>query len=141
MHVIANVERVETQQFLVVIAFGPDGYLVDYCCPTYEGPDKAVEFIGNLLKSHGQSPVRLWTSNTELYTAFLSVPGIGAEIKHPDDTAETKRMIEKDKKILIEFHEIKPRVPKPKLPAWRRRLFLLLEKITEKVKGADRFEI
>jgi hypothetical protein len=140
-HIVTNVETVETERFLVVIAFGPDGYLVDYCCPTYEGPAKAVEFVGYLLKAHGQSSARLWTSNTELYTAFLSVPGIGAEIKHPDDTAETKRMIDKDKKILIEFHEIKPQVPKPKLPAWRMWLFLFLEKLTEKVKGAEKYEI
>lgn len=141
MHIITNVETVETHRFLVVIVFGPDGYLADYCCPTYEGPAKAVEFIGYLLKSHGQSAARIWTSNPELYTAFLSVPGIGAEIKHPDDTAETKRMIEKDKKILIEFQEIKPRVPKPKLPAWRRRLFLLLERVAQIVKGAENYEI
>lgn len=140
-HVITNIETVETEHFLVVIAFGPEGYLVDYCCPIYEGPAKAVEFVGNLLEAHGQSAARLWTSSTELYTALLSVPGIGAEIKHRDDTAETRRLIEKDKEILMEFHEIKPRVPKLKLPAWRKRLFLLLEKITKKVRGADKYEV
>jgi hypothetical protein len=134
-NVITNVETVETEQFLVVIVFGHDGYLADYCCPLYQGVQHAVEFISNSLMIHGETSALVWTSNNQLYTALLNVPGLAVEIKHRNDTNLTKRYIDNDREILIEFYGIKPSVPLPKLPKWRKRLLLWLEKITNIVRG------
>jgi hypothetical protein len=136
-HLVVNVEPLETERFLVVLAFGNDGYLVDACCPIYEDAGKAIDFIRTVLATHGQTAATLWTSDKELYGAFLSIAGLGAELKHRNQTQETGRFIAQHANILTEFHEIKPIEPKPELPRWRRWLFIMLEKIG----GNGKYEI
>jgi hypothetical protein len=140
-HILTNVETIETEKFLVVLAFGNDGYLVDSCCPVYEGEAHAVDFIRKLLATHGQTTATVWTSTQALYMVFLAEPGLGAELKHRDDTIETSNFVKRHSDILIEFHEIEPLVPKPVLPKWRKRLFLWLQKLMNKVGGNGHYEI
>jgi hypothetical protein len=134
---IVNVENLEATPFLVINLY--DEYLIDQIIGPYEGPERAIERIKELMQVHGQ-PVRCYTSNKEIYALTLSEPGIIGEIKHYDETKITASSLKDSEEVLRDLYEIEPIVPLPKLPAWRRWLFIMLLKIANKV-GGNGYEI
>ncbi|NSL51706.1 hypothetical protein [Calidifontibacillus erzurumensis] len=138
---IANIEYIESQPFLVVILYGKDGYFIDNIIVPYENTKIAIRWLKALRNRHGIKSLNVWTSNQELYGAMLETVGIAGEIKHTDNTSETKRMIDEYKKLLAELHEIKPTKPIPKLPKWRYRLFIMLTKLTNLIGGNGKYDI
>jgi hypothetical protein len=139
--VITNVEQIEDNPFLVVLVFDADGYQVDACYRPYENVADAIIFISEVMDVFGQSNYKALTSNRELFARMITEPGIVVEIKHPDDTGETGRFIKRNEDILRGFYNVATKPLKPQLPRWRVWLFLWLEKITEKIRGADKYEI
>lgn len=138
---IANIEYIESQPFLVVILYGKDGYFIDNIIVPYENTKIAIRWLKALRNRHGIKSLNVWTSNRELYGAMLETVGIAGEIKHTDNTGETKRMIDEHKELLTELHEIKPTKPIPKLPKWRYRLFIMLTKLTNLIGGNGKYDI
>lgn len=113
---VANVERLETAQFIVVNVYDDSGYLVDQVINQFETYAQAVDLFREVGASH------VWTSDRELYGLLLKTVGIGVEFKHKSDTACTRRAIEQHADILTDLFKIEPADPLPELPKWRRWL-------------------
>lgn len=138
---IANIEYIETQPFLVISLYGKDGYFSDNIIVPYENTNISIRWLKALRNRHGLKTLNVWTSNIELYGATLEVVGISGEIKHTDNTIETKRMIDQHRQVLIELHDIKPFKPLPKLSKWRYRLFIMIKKLTNLIGGNGKYDI
>ncbi len=139
--VIANIEHIEAQPFLVALLFGEDGYLADGLTLPYEGPTAAIERIAQLGLVHGFETVEMWTSDTALYVEALKVPGVGAVYKHPSDTRLTREAIERDAELLRDLYDIPPLIPKPRLPKWRAFLARIVRGILKRLEGDGEYEV
>jgi hypothetical protein len=139
--VIVNIEQLESEPFLVVLVFNSEGYQVDACYRPFTSNADAIIFMSDVLAALEQTTYKVLTSNKELFATMATVPGIVVDIKHPDDTAETSRFIERNRDTLKDFYGIETEQSKPQLPRWRFRLFLLLQKLTKKVRGAETYDI
>ncbi|MGG3622848.1 hypothetical protein ABES25_04705 [Bacillus gobiensis] len=128
--IIANVERLENELFLVVVLYGDDGYIADRVIVPYENAESAVITIAEVAYK-----VDVWSSDTTLYKAMLEVPGLNGIIKHPDDTSETGRQIEELMQILRQEFE------RPALPRWRKWLSSLFRRMTRLIEGDGKYEI
>ncbi|MFA4137032.1 MULTISPECIES: hypothetical protein [unclassified Brevibacillus] len=138
--VIANIELVERQPFLVALLHGEDGYLLDEITLPYEGPDAACELIAEIMRKYRLETVECWTSELALYVAALRTVGIAVTFKHRSDTAGTREAIEHSRDILAEIYEIKPKIPKRKPPKWRLLFIGLVEKILNKLRGDGKYD-
>lgn len=126
---VANVEQLETAQFIVVNVYDDSGYLVDQVINQFETYAQAVNLLRELKASH------VWTSDRELYGLLLQTVGIGVEFKHTSDTACTRRAIEQHADILTDLFAIEPAEPLPELPRWRRWLCDKLTRLIEIIGG------
>lgn len=125
---VANVERLETAQFIVVNVYDVD-CLTDQVIRQFENHEQAVNLLRELEASH------VWTSDRELYGLLLQTVGIGVEFKHKSDTACTRRAIEQHADILTDLFKIEPAESLPELPRWRRWLCDKLTRLIEKIGG------
>lgn len=139
--IITDVVRLFETDFLVALVFGEDGQLVDNCVTKYDDVMQAAIKIGDIAEAHGKTNYSVWTSNKEFFTFFLALPGVAVELKHPDDVEDCRKFAERNADILKEFYHIEEPPKLPELPRWRKRLFLWLEKLTNKIGGNGNYEI
>lgn len=139
MITVANIEKLENTEFIVINVYGNRGYLVDQLIDLYD-PNKVPELFRRLINEHRET-LECLTSNRELYGMTLTMPGVGGVLKHRDDTKETASSLRDAEDILRDIYDIEPLVPKPKLPAWRKRFLLWLEKLSELVGGNGKYEV
>jgi hypothetical protein len=133
---VTNVEKLENVRFIVVNVYDDDsGYLVDQIVKPFESYEVTVEILREL------NVTEVLTSNSEIAGLLLQTVGIGVQIKHPDDTKDTQQAVEQWSDLLYELFDISPMIPKPKMPRWRRWVYEVLTKITNKVKGGDKYDI
>lgn len=136
--IVVNVENLEATPFLVINLY--DRFLMDQIILPYQGPEQAIERIKELMNQHGGTVV-CFTSNRDIYALTLSAPGISGMFKHYDDTNETASSLKDAEEVLRDIYDIEPIVPKPKLPVWRKRLFLWTQKLANKLGGNGNYEI
>lgn len=123
---VINVEPLESGRLIVANVYGNEsGQLIDQIIRNFESYPQAVELLQEI--GAGQA----WTSDRELYGLLLQIVGIGAEYKHSDDTADTKRAVEQQAYLLREIFQIEALPPKKSLPKWRTWLIRKLGGIIE----------
>jgi hypothetical protein len=137
---ITEVVQLEATPFLTINLYGERGYLIDQLIAPYEGPQQAVEFLQRLIKEHG-STLDCWLTDREIYVATLATPGISGQLKHRDDTKDCDVAVKSAEEVLRELYEIKPLIPKPKMSAMRKTVYLTLLKITNLIGGYGKYEI
>ncbi|WP_342540978.1 hypothetical protein MHI39_07285 [Heyndrickxia sp. FSL K6-6286] len=136
MFAVVNIEQLETKRFIVVNIYDDEmGFLIDQVIRPFESCEQVIEVLREVGTSH------VWTSDRQLYGLLLQTVGIGAEIKHHDDTRETRQVIEGQRELLTELFDIPPMKPKPKLPRWRRWLYVVLTKFINKIGGNGKYDI
>ncbi|MEH6992610.1 hypothetical protein V7075_07830 [Neobacillus drentensis] len=135
---VLNVERLEGSQFLVINLY--DKYLIDNIIAPYEGPAQAIERLKELTQIH-LAPITCLTSQKHIYSLMLSTPGINGVMKHYSETTETASSLRDAEEILRDLYDIEPFTSLPMLSEWRKRLFFMLLKITNKIGGNGRYEI
>ncbi|MCM3786885.1 hypothetical protein M3221_00375 [Domibacillus indicus] len=122
---VINVEPLESGRLIVANVYSNEsGQLIDQIIRKFESYPQAVA----LLQEIGAE--QAWTSDRELYGFLLQIVGIGAEYKHSDDTADTRRAIEQQADLLCEIFQIEALPPKKPLPKWRLYLITKLEELT-----------
>jgi hypothetical protein len=139
--VITNIESVENTPVFVLLVFNNEGIQVDARFRKEKSQADSIIFMFEVMETHGQLQFKVLTSNQSLYAQLMNVPEVVCEIKHPDNTAETARFLKREEKVIREFYDIKRLPSKPPLPKWRKILFLFANKITEKLRGVDRYDI
>ncbi|WP_342438146.1 hypothetical protein NSS79_02465 [Paenibacillus sp. FSL L8-0436] len=148
--IIVETAAIETMTFLSAQLYGEDGHLLDsliYPWPEHIPPDIAVEAVRELAEAHRFETVELWTANVGIFAACLAMPGVGAAIKHPSDTASARRAIEDNSAVLIELYDIKPVSPDepllslPPLPRWRAVIAGFIRIILKTIEGDGKYEI
>lgn len=145
--IIVETAAIESMTFLSAQLYGPDGHLLDsliYPWPDHATPEIAVQAVQELAAVHRFDAAELWTSDTRIYAACLSVAGVGAAIKHPSDTASACRAVEDNRAILTELYDIKPvipPVPLPPLPRWRAVIAKYVRAILKTIEGDGHFGI
>lgn len=137
----ANVERIEATEFIVLNAYDDAGQLADSIIKPFEGFPVAVDLLRDEMYVLNQMHFEVYTSNQKLYGSLLAIPGAAVSIKHRDQTADTKASIEQASDIMRELYDIQSIEPLPTLPKWRKRLFNMVQKLADKLKGAGKYEI
>ncbi|MFB5932990.1 hypothetical protein ACE8FZ_06710 [Peribacillus frigoritolerans] len=137
----ANIERVEATEFIVFNAYDDAGQLAGSIIKPFESIPEAVDLIRDEMYVLNQMHFEVYTSNQKLYGSLLAIPGAAVSLKHRDQTADTRASIEQASDIMRELYEIQPIEPLPTLPKWRKRLFVLVQKLANKLKGAGKYEI
>jgi hypothetical protein len=137
---IVDIVNLEATRFLTICLYGKRGYLIDQIIAEYESPQQFVEYLQRIIKEHGQT-LDCYVNDKELYAATLTTPGVIAQLKHVDDLKDCKVAVKDAEEVLRVCHEIKPLIPKPKLSAWRKWLYLSLSKITNLIGGNGNYEI
>lgn len=138
--VIANVERIGKNPFLIAILFGDDGQRLDEICIPFRSYPHAIVKARQLGMIYKMQTVELWTSDRELYIESMKHAGIAGVIKHPSDTQSTRHSIERNAEILQDLYEIQPIEPKPKPPKWK-AFFILSARKLLKLLGEQKYEI
>ncbi|MEO2074855.1 MAG: hypothetical protein ABGX20_05610 [Bacillus sp. (in: firmicutes)] len=133
---ICNVEKLESNEFLVVNLY--DKYLIDQIIGPYEGPERAIERIKELVE-HYNGSVLLLTANKDIYSLTLNEPGIRGMIKHYDSVSETASSLKDAEEVLRDLYTIEPIVPLPELPKWRKKLFLFFVRLTDRIGGSGKY--
>ena len=140
---MVNVEQLDGLPIFAAVLFGQDGYILDQLAFMYEDLTHSTVIIEEMIERQGIKAAELWTSNTELYTLMLQVPGISPQIKHPLDTADTARLVERSSEWLrTRYAEEFEQVIERRLPPagkWRRMAVLLLQKILNRL-GANEYD-
>ncbi|WP_199880718.1 hypothetical protein [Bacillus massiliglaciei] len=131
----ANVERLETVDFIVLNIYDDSGQLVEQTIKPFESYRQTVELIRDEMYVINKIHFDAWTSEPKLFGELIAVPGVFASLKHRDQTSDTKRAIEQVEDVLREIYEIPLREPLPLLPKWRRWLFGLIQNLANKLKG------
>ncbi|MFK4388799.1 hypothetical protein ABH916_000727 [Peribacillus frigoritolerans] len=137
----ANVERVKAGEFIVLNIYDDAGQLSEQTVKPFEGYKAAVDLIRDELYVLNQMHFEAYTSDPKLYGELLAVPGVAVSLKHRDQTADTKASIDQIADVLIELYEIPPTKPLAPLPKWRKRLFIMAQKLADTLKGAGKYEI
>lgn len=131
----ANIERIETSDFIVLNIYDDSGQLAEQTIKPFEDFAKVAELIQDEMAVFKQHHFEVWTSDPILYGELLAIPGVAASLKHRDQTADTKRAIKQAEDVLINLYEIPPQKPLPPLPKWRRWLFVVVQNLANKLKG------
>ncbi|MFE4430831.1 hypothetical protein ACFRH9_28315 [Peribacillus butanolivorans] len=139
--IVANVERVEAMEFIVLNIYDDNGQLSDQTIKPFEDYKVAVDLLGDEMCVLNQMHFEVFTSNPKLYGSLLAIPGAAVSLKHRNQTADTKASIEQASDIMRELYEIQPIEPLQTLPKWRKRLFIMVQKLADKLKGAGKYEI
>lgn len=148
--IIVETAAIETMTFLSAQLYGEDGHLLDsliYPWRDHIPPDIAVEAVRELAEAHHFETVELWTANVSIFAACLALPGVGAAIKHPSDTASACRAVEDSRDILTELYDLKPEEPVtppimlPPLPKWRAWLSKHIRTLLTKIEGDGKYGI
>ncbi|ADC48957.1 hypothetical protein BpOF4_04465 [Alkalihalophilus pseudofirmus OF4] len=137
--IVANVEQLESEMFLVAILYGADGLCADKIIVKFDGYGDAFE----RLKKLGGDDFELYTADKQLFKGALEVAGIAVSIKRPSDVDDTRREIELIADLLREVHEIEPVIKEERPKPSKLRGFLVkkLEKILMKLRGDYDYEI
>lgn len=139
---VVNIEQIEASKFTAINVYdGETGNLIDQLIYEFEGLNEIVERLQEVAGFYKQTDLEVWTSNLEIFTEFLKKVGLAAVIKHRSDTIDTLYAVRDHEKILRDMYSIKPIIKKPDAPRWRRGLILLLQKLTNKLKGDFNYEI
>ncbi len=99
---------------LVTVLYGSDGYELDSQAHVYDGdPTGAILRAVETKSLHGFGNIpEYWTSTNELMATALSTVGVAPKMKAYGDTKETKRTVQDNRELLIEFHNIERIEPK-----------------------------
>ncbi|MFB6803430.1 hypothetical protein ACFCVU_20020 [Peribacillus butanolivorans] len=139
--IIANIERIDATEFIVLNAYDDAGQLADSVIKPFEGIPAAVDLIRDGMYVLNQMHFEVYTSNPKLYGSLIAIPGAAVSLKHRDQTVDTRASIEQVFDIMRELYEIQPIEPLPTLSKWRKRLFIMVQKLADKLKGAGKYEI
>lgn len=130
--VIANVERIEADEFIVLNIYDDNGQLADSTIKPFENVAGAVDLLRDEMYVLNQIHFEVYTSDPKLYGALLAIPGAAVSLKHRDQTADTKASLTQVEDVMRDLYEIQPIKP---LPEWRKRLFIMVQKLADKLKG------
>lgn len=138
--IVVNIERIGATPFISAILYGTDGQQLDEIIVLFESHSNVFAKIRELTRIYNIHTVELWTSNKELYIDSLKIAGIAGALKHVGDTKDTRRIIDRDINILKDLYDIKPVIPKPKAPFWRRFLYAQIQKLLKLIEGDGKYE-
>ncbi len=132
---VANIEKIESMDFVVLNFYGNDGQLVDQIIREFEGYLETVGLIRQEAYVLLQPHLEVYTSDGKLFAALLAEPGLAVQLKHKSETEDTKRAITQVDGVMRDLYGLEPAEKKPPLPRWRRWLFGVLKTITNYVGG------
>jgi hypothetical protein len=127
-----NIELIEASEFISINLYDKNGHLADQVIKPYIDVETSVKELQALARTYDQAYFEAWTSSTELFAAFLQTPGIGGQLKHRDDTADTLSALKQHEDIIRELYDVKL---KPVLPKWKQWLINKLTKLKERLEN------
>lgn len=137
--VIANVEELDGARFTVINVYN-ETELVDTTIKPFEDYRQSADMLIDEMYVLNQTLFEVWTTDTQLYSHLVAMPGVAATVKHRSETEDTARSLEQVADIMRDIYELVPPPELPKLPTWRSWLYRKLLKITNLIGGQGKYE-
>lgn len=139
--IVVNIEQLERLPMFVANLYGEDGYILDQLVVKHENIEHSFLRAGQMVEQAGFTSVDLWTSSPELFGMALKTSGFGAYIKHPDDTKDTRQVVEQHRDLLLDIYseDINNERRLPPAGRFRKWAVFLLQRIL-KTLGVDKYD-